>query len=191
MEMISTKRQGVTRQVKRLQGRLGPGKSKATVKDKRIKSAVGQFMFSFLVDIGHTWPKAVLVVIWNASCPERCYLNRTEEKAQMPFVSLCKQETSFIFELSTWNCFESIMNHFMHEDLISLEKDFNAFLLCLIVRDINDKGRRSLLKENNPPLLSSLLWLTTVLLKQQKPTVVETGSGADIWWRCTPKKKNS
>lgn len=42
MELVSTKRQGVTKQVKRLQGRLGPGKSKATVKDKRIKSAVGQ-----------------------------------------------------------------------------------------------------------------------------------------------------
>lgn len=41
-EMVSTKRQGVTKQIKRLQGRLGPGKSKATVKDKRIKSAVGQ-----------------------------------------------------------------------------------------------------------------------------------------------------
>ncbi|XP_040041524.2 active regulator of SIRT1 [Gasterosteus aculeatus] len=43
MELVSTKRQGVTRQVKRLQGRLGPGKSKATVKDKRIKSAVEEF----------------------------------------------------------------------------------------------------------------------------------------------------
>ncbi|KAG7999336.1 Active regulator of SIRT1 [Nibea albiflora] len=45
MELVSTKRQGVTKQVKRLQGRLGPGKSKATVKDKRIKSAVGQSAF--------------------------------------------------------------------------------------------------------------------------------------------------
>ncbi|XP_013870976.1 active regulator of SIRT1 [Austrofundulus limnaeus] len=43
MELVSTKRQGVTRQVKRLQGRLGPGKSKATVKDKRIISAVDEF----------------------------------------------------------------------------------------------------------------------------------------------------
>ncbi|KAF6720157.1 Active regulator of SIRT1 [Oryzias melastigma] len=43
MEQISTNRQGVTRQVKRLQGRLGPGKSKATVKDKRIKSAIEEF----------------------------------------------------------------------------------------------------------------------------------------------------
>ncbi|XP_061587495.1 ribosomal protein S19 binding protein 1 [Cololabis saira] len=43
MDLVSTKRQGVTRQVKRLQGRLGPGKSKATVKDKRIKSAVEEF----------------------------------------------------------------------------------------------------------------------------------------------------
>ncbi|MEQ2230167.1 hypothetical protein ILYODFUR_026496 [Ilyodon furcidens] len=43
MELVSTKRQGVTRQVKRLQGRLGPGKSKATVKDKRIRSAVDDF----------------------------------------------------------------------------------------------------------------------------------------------------
>ncbi|XP_029950223.1 active regulator of SIRT1 [Salarias fasciatus] len=43
MELVGTKRQGVTRQVKRLQGRLGPGKSKATVKDKRIKSAVEEF----------------------------------------------------------------------------------------------------------------------------------------------------
>ncbi|XP_034388938.1 active regulator of SIRT1 [Cyclopterus lumpus] len=43
MELVSTKRSGVTRQVQRLQGRLGPGKSKATVKDKRIKSAVEEF----------------------------------------------------------------------------------------------------------------------------------------------------
>ncbi|XP_029917005.1 active regulator of SIRT1 [Myripristis murdjan] len=43
MELVSTKRQGVTKQVKRLQGRLGPGRSKATVKDKRIKSAVEEF----------------------------------------------------------------------------------------------------------------------------------------------------
>ncbi|XP_061840557.1 active regulator of SIRT1 [Nerophis lumbriciformis] len=41
--LVSTKRQGVTRQVKRLQGRLGPGKSKATVKDKRIKCVVEEF----------------------------------------------------------------------------------------------------------------------------------------------------
>ncbi|XP_076027866.1 active regulator of SIRT1 [Genypterus blacodes] len=43
MALVSTKRQGVTKQIKRLQGRLGPGKSKATVKDKRIKSAVEEF----------------------------------------------------------------------------------------------------------------------------------------------------
>ncbi|XP_028268947.1 active regulator of SIRT1 [Parambassis ranga] len=43
MDLVSTNRQGVTKQVKRLQGRLGPGKSKATVKDKRIKSAVEEF----------------------------------------------------------------------------------------------------------------------------------------------------
>ncbi|XP_037546278.1 ribosomal protein S19 binding protein 1 [Nematolebias whitei] len=43
MDLVSTKKQGVTRQVKRLQGRLGHGKSKATVKDKRIKSAVEEF----------------------------------------------------------------------------------------------------------------------------------------------------
>ncbi|XP_056265288.1 ribosomal protein S19 binding protein 1 [Pseudoliparis swirei] len=43
MQLVSTKRQGVTRQVHRLQGRLGPGRSKATVKDKRIKSAVEEF----------------------------------------------------------------------------------------------------------------------------------------------------
>lgn len=43
MQLVSTKRQGVTKQVKRLQGRLGSGKSKATVKDKRIKSAVEEF----------------------------------------------------------------------------------------------------------------------------------------------------
>lgn len=46
MELVSTKRQGVTKQVKRLQGRLGPGKSKATVKDKKIKCAVGQSALS-------------------------------------------------------------------------------------------------------------------------------------------------
>ncbi|XP_076583629.1 active regulator of SIRT1 [Chaetodon auriga] len=43
MKLVSTKRQGVTKQVKRLQGRQGPGKSKATVKDKRIRSAVEEF----------------------------------------------------------------------------------------------------------------------------------------------------
>lgn len=43
MELVSTNRQGVTKQKKRLQGRLGPGKSRATVKDKRIKSAVEEF----------------------------------------------------------------------------------------------------------------------------------------------------
>ncbi|XP_024914649.1 active regulator of SIRT1 [Cynoglossus semilaevis] len=48
-ELVSTKRQGVTKQVKRLQGRQGPGKSKATVKDKRIKSAVGQSVAFFSV----------------------------------------------------------------------------------------------------------------------------------------------
>ncbi|KAM9792546.1 active regulator of SIRT1 [Neosynchiropus ocellatus] len=43
MDHVSTKRQGVTKQVKRLQGRLGPGKSKATVKDKHVKSAIDEF----------------------------------------------------------------------------------------------------------------------------------------------------
>ncbi|XP_019958168.1 active regulator of SIRT1 [Paralichthys olivaceus] len=43
MELVSTRRQGVTKQVKRLQGRQGAGKSKATVKNKRIKSAVEEF----------------------------------------------------------------------------------------------------------------------------------------------------
>ncbi|XP_077462245.1 active regulator of SIRT1 [Stigmatopora argus] len=40
--LVSTNRQGVSRQVKRLQGRLGPPKSKATVKDKRVKSALDE-----------------------------------------------------------------------------------------------------------------------------------------------------
>lgn len=43
MDLVGTKRQGVKKQVKRLQGRLGPGRSKATVKDKRTKSAVEEF----------------------------------------------------------------------------------------------------------------------------------------------------
>lgn len=43
MELVSTNRQGVSVQVRRLQGRAGPGKSKATVKDKRIKSAVEEY----------------------------------------------------------------------------------------------------------------------------------------------------
>ncbi|CDR12849.1 unnamed protein product [Oncorhynchus mykiss] len=47
MGLVSTNRQGVSRQVRRLQGRLGPGKSKATVKDKRIKSAVGEWLNAF------------------------------------------------------------------------------------------------------------------------------------------------
>ncbi|XP_077575334.1 active regulator of SIRT1 [Stigmatopora nigra] len=40
--LVSTNRQGVSRQVKRLQGRLGAPKSKATVKDKRVKSALDE-----------------------------------------------------------------------------------------------------------------------------------------------------
>lgn len=47
MDLVSSKRSGVTKQKKRLQGQMGPGKNKATVKDKRIKSAVGQFVFVF------------------------------------------------------------------------------------------------------------------------------------------------
>ncbi|KAJ8406701.1 hypothetical protein AAFF_G00296170 [Aldrovandia affinis] len=43
MGQISSNKQGVTKQVRRLQGRLGSGKSKATVKDKRIKCAVDEF----------------------------------------------------------------------------------------------------------------------------------------------------
>ncbi|KAJ8363237.1 hypothetical protein SKAU_G00120680 [Synaphobranchus kaupii] len=43
MGQISSNRQGVTKQVRMLQGRLGSGKSKATVKDKRIKCAVDEF----------------------------------------------------------------------------------------------------------------------------------------------------
>ncbi|XP_019905492.2 active regulator of SIRT1 isoform X2 [Esox lucius] len=43
MNLVSTNRQGVSRGVRRLQGRLGPGKSKATVKGKRVKSAVEEF----------------------------------------------------------------------------------------------------------------------------------------------------
>ncbi|XP_035024212.2 ribosomal protein S19 binding protein 1 [Hippoglossus stenolepis] len=43
MDLVSTKRQGVTKQVKLLQGRQGHGKSKATVKNKRVKSAVEEF----------------------------------------------------------------------------------------------------------------------------------------------------
>ncbi|KAJ8001649.1 hypothetical protein DPEC_G00171660 [Dallia pectoralis] len=42
-KVIGTNRQGVSKQMRRMQGRLGPGKSKATVKDKRIKSAVEEF----------------------------------------------------------------------------------------------------------------------------------------------------
>lgn len=53
MKLVSTNRQGVTKQVKRLQGRLGPGKSKATVKDKRIKSAVGQCARHSTVHLSH------------------------------------------------------------------------------------------------------------------------------------------
>ncbi|XP_034044979.1 active regulator of SIRT1 [Thalassophryne amazonica] len=43
MELVSSNRQGVKKQVKRLQGRLGSGKSKATVKNRRIRSAVEEF----------------------------------------------------------------------------------------------------------------------------------------------------
>ncbi|KAK5873328.1 hypothetical protein PBY51_018377 [Eleginops maclovinus] len=43
MDRVSSKRQGVTRQKRRLQGELGPGRNRATVKDKRIRSAVEEF----------------------------------------------------------------------------------------------------------------------------------------------------
>lgn len=43
MELVSTNRQGVRKQVRRLQGQLGPARSKATVKHKRTKSAVEEF----------------------------------------------------------------------------------------------------------------------------------------------------
>ncbi|XP_034004113.1 active regulator of SIRT1 [Trematomus bernacchii] len=43
MDLVSSKRSGVTKQKKRLQGQMGPGRNKATVKDKRIKSAVEEF----------------------------------------------------------------------------------------------------------------------------------------------------
>ncbi|XP_067087926.1 ribosomal protein S19 binding protein 1 [Osmerus mordax] len=43
MDLVGTNRQGVSKQVRRLQGRLGTGKAKTTVKDKRIKSAVEEF----------------------------------------------------------------------------------------------------------------------------------------------------
>lgn len=46
MELVDTNRQGVSKQVKRLQGRQGTRKSKATVKDKRIKYALGQSYYS-------------------------------------------------------------------------------------------------------------------------------------------------
>ncbi|XP_006636902.2 active regulator of SIRT1 [Lepisosteus oculatus] len=44
MDRIRSDKQGVTRQVRRLRGRPGPGKSRATVKDKRIKSAVEEYL---------------------------------------------------------------------------------------------------------------------------------------------------
>lgn len=43
MKLVKTNRQGVSKQVKRLQGRLGSRKSKATVKNKRTKSAVEEY----------------------------------------------------------------------------------------------------------------------------------------------------
>ncbi|KAM6972407.1 active regulator of SIRT1 [Aplochiton taeniatus] len=43
MKLVKTNRQGVSKQVKRLQGRLGSRKSRATVKDKRTKSAVEEY----------------------------------------------------------------------------------------------------------------------------------------------------
>ncbi|KAJ3614834.1 hypothetical protein NHX12_018404 [Muraenolepis orangiensis] len=43
MAAVRSDRQGVTKQRRRLQGLLGPGKSKTTVKDKRIKNAVEEF----------------------------------------------------------------------------------------------------------------------------------------------------
>ncbi|KAJ8263879.1 hypothetical protein GJAV_G00142460 [Gymnothorax javanicus] len=43
MDQISSNRQGVTKQIRRLQGQRGSSKNKATVKDKRIKYAVDEF----------------------------------------------------------------------------------------------------------------------------------------------------
>ncbi|XP_023670280.1 active regulator of SIRT1 [Paramormyrops kingsleyae] len=41
---ISSNKQGVTKQLRRLRGRPGSAKNQATVKDKRIKSAVEEFL---------------------------------------------------------------------------------------------------------------------------------------------------
>ncbi|XP_030638440.1 active regulator of SIRT1 [Chanos chanos] len=43
MDLISSNREGVCKQVRRLQGRSGAGKSKATVKNKHIRSALDEY----------------------------------------------------------------------------------------------------------------------------------------------------
>ncbi|KAG5278808.1 hypothetical protein AALO_G00102980 [Alosa alosa] len=42
-DLISSNRQGVSKQLRRLQGHQGAAKSKATVKDKRVKSAIDEY----------------------------------------------------------------------------------------------------------------------------------------------------
>lgn len=97
MELVSTKRQGVTKQVKRLQGRLGPGKSKATVKDKRIKSAVEEFrkkqrknhMSANLKYFMETGDRAkdsdtLKILNYNSGRQSRNRLGRPAEKAKEP-----------------------------------------------------------------------------------------------------------
>ena len=41
-DLISSNKQGVRKQLKRLQGHRGSAKSKATVKDKHVKSSIGK-----------------------------------------------------------------------------------------------------------------------------------------------------
>ncbi|XP_048871295.1 ribosomal protein S19 binding protein 1 [Brienomyrus brachyistius] len=43
-DQISSNKQGVTKQLRRLRGRPGSAKNRATVKDKKVKSAVEEFL---------------------------------------------------------------------------------------------------------------------------------------------------
>lgn len=48
MNQISTNKQGVKKQIRRLQAHNQTRKNKATVKDKQIKNALGEYFVSFI-----------------------------------------------------------------------------------------------------------------------------------------------
>lgn len=48
VDQISTSKQGVRKQIRRLQTHKKTGKNRATVKDKQIRNALGEYLNSFI-----------------------------------------------------------------------------------------------------------------------------------------------